>query len=212
MTWLLAPRHPWRSRPAFAIAAVAAVGPAFVLFVGNEDGAPIRLRAVGLALAALLALGWEDRTAPLAAATPVGLPAVHRGRLLLLLLAAAVAWSLSCLAATQRGPDVPVWSATVEIAAAAAVLTAIVGGLARERLGESLAAYPVPLLLVLLVLAFRVPERWAVIAGPGSPAWADVHRRLVALLLIGLVAMLVVGRDPASRPLTRLLRRTAYNA
>lgn len=208
MTWLLAPRYPWRSRPALAIAAVAAVGPGFVLFVGKDDGAPIRLRLVGLALAALLALGWEDRTAPLAAATPVGLPAVHRGQLLLLALVSAAGWALACLAATQRGPDARVWSATVEIAAVAAVLTAIVGALARERLGESLAAYPVPLLLVLLVLAFRLPDRWALIAGPGSPAWDDVQRRLVALLMIGLVAMLVVGRDPASRPLSRLLRRT----
>jgi hypothetical protein len=209
MTWLLVPRYPWRSRPALAVATVALVGPAFVLFVGKDTDAPIRLRLVGLTLAVLLALVWEDRTATLAAATPVGLPAVQRGRLLLLVVASSWAWALACLAATQRAPDVWVWSATVEIGAVAALLTAVVGAVARERPGESLAAYPVPLLLVLLVVAFRLPDRWALIAGPGSPAWPDVHGRLSALLVVGLLALVVVGRDPASRPLLRRVRRTA---
>ncbi|MBK5306308.1 MAG: hypothetical protein JJD92_06420 [Frankiaceae bacterium] len=209
MRWLPAARYTWRSRPAFAVAAVALVGPAFVLFVGKDTDAPIRLRVVGLALAVLVALGWEDRAAPLAAATPVGLPAVQRGRLLLLVLAASGALALTCVAATQRAPDVGVWSAAVEIGAVAALLTAIVGALARERLGESLSAYPVPLLLVLLVLAFRVPERWTLVASPGSPAWGDVHRRWSGLLVIGLLALVVVGRDPASRTLLNRGRRTA---
>jgi len=192
-----------------ATAAVAFAGPAFVRWEGKADAAPIRLRLVGLVVAALFALVWEDRTAQLVAATPVGLPALQRGRLVVLLLVVCVAWTLACSAATVATTDARVWSATVEVAAVAALLTAIVGALARGRLGESLAAYPVPLLLVLLALAFRVPQRWALIAAPGTPQWTDVHRRWAALLLLGLVAVAVAARDPASRPVWRLLRRTA---
>lgn len=208
MTALPALRYAWRTRPVVATAAVALAATPFVRWVGNADGAPIRLRLVGLLLAALLALVWEDGTAPLAAASPVGLPALQRARLGLLLLVACVAWALACWAATVATSDARVWSATVEVAAVAALLTAVVGALARERLGESLTAYPVPLLLVLLALAFRVPHRWVLITGPGSPQWTDMHRRWAALLALGLVAIVVVSRDPANRPLRRLLRRT----
>jgi len=174
------------------------LGPGFVLAVGKDIDAPLRLRMVGLLLAALFALVWDDRTAPLAAATPVGLPAVQRARLLVLLAVVSAAWTLACLAAAAESTDVRVWSATVEIGAVAALLTAVVGGLARERPGESLAAYPVPLLLVLLVLAFRVPEQWALIVAPDSPAWTDVHRRWAVLLIVGILGIAVSTRDPAS--------------
>jgi hypothetical protein len=212
MTWLPAPRYVWRSRPAAVIAAVLLAGPAFVLVGGKGTDAPIRLRVVGMVLAMLLALVWEDSTAPLAAATPVGLPAVQRGRLVVLVIAASGAWALACLAASRQVADVGLWSATVEVGAVAAVLTAMVGALARGRLGESLSAYPVPLLLVLLVVTFRLPDRWALVAAPGSPAWDDVHRRWSGVLLLGVLALAVVARDPAARPLLRRTRRPRRTA
>ena len=209
MSWLPATRYAWRTWPVAVSAAALMLGPGFVLVVGKDGDAPLRLRMVGLLLAAVVALVWEDRTAPVAAATPLGLPALQRARLLVLLAVVCVGWALTCVAASTVSADVRVWSATVEVGAVAALLTAIVGGLARERPGESLAAYPVPLLLVLLVLAFRVPERWALIATPDSPVWTDMHRRWAGLLVVGLLAVVAVGRDPAARPLRQVVRRTA---
>lgn len=208
MSWLPASRYAWRTRPVAVSAAVGLLGPVFVLAVGKDTEAPLRLRIVGLLLAAVVALVWEDRTAQVAAATPVGLPALQRARLMALLGVVSAGWTVTCLAASTASSDLRVWSATVEVGAVGALLTAVVGGLARERPGESLAAYPMPLLLVLLVVVFRVPERWALIAAPDSPAWTDVHRRWAGLLVIGLLAAAVAARDPAARPLLHALRRT----
>lgn len=202
MTSLMATRYLWRTRPLIAVAAVGLTGPALML-IGSEDAVPLRLRFVGVVLASLLALTWEDRTAPLVASTPIGLPSVQRARLLLLLAAVAVAWGASCFAASQRVPDVGAWWATLEMAALGAVVSAIMGGLARGRPGENLAAYPMPLAICLLLLATRLPVRFNLIASPDSPAWVDVHQRWAVLLLLGLLALAYVARDPASRPVFR---------
>ena len=200
----MAIRYLWRIRPLIAVAAVGLGGPALLL-LSNSDDVPLRLRLVGLVLASLIALTWEDRAAPLVTATPAGLPAVQRGRILLVLSGVAVAWGLTCLAASVRAPDVGGWWATLEVAALAALVTAIVGGLARARPAESLAAYPLPLLICLLLLATRLPSRWTLIAAPGSPAWQDAHQRWAVLLLLGLMAVAYVARDPATQPLRRHL-------
>lgn len=202
MTSLMTTRYLWRTRPLLAVGAVGLAGPALML-VSSADDVPLRLRLVGLALASLLALTWEDRTAPLVASTPLGLPSVQRKRLLLLLSAAVVAWGATCFAAAQRSSEVGGWWATLEVGALAAMVTAIMGGLARGRPGENLAAYPMPLLLCLLLLASRLPERLALIATPDSPAWQEVHQRWALLLVLGLLAVAYVGRDPAARPLLR---------
>lgn len=208
MSLLSTLRHTWRSRPVLAAGAVALLGPAYIVWTGQDADAPLRLRVVGLALAVVFALVWEDRTAPLAAATPVGLPALQRGRLLTLLTVVSVAWALACLATAQITQDAGLGAATVEVAAIAAVLTGIVGLLGRGRLGESLSAYPIPLLLVVLVLVFRVPARWRLVTSPDSADWTDAHRRWAALLVVGLLWVAVAARDPATRPLRQTFRRT----
>ena len=202
MTTLRGTRYLWRTRPLLAVGAVGVGGPTLML-LSSSDEVLLRLRLVGLVLASLLALTWEDRTAPLVASTPLGLPSVQRTRLLLLLSAAAAAWGTTLFAASQRTPEVGGWWATLEVGALAAVITAILGGLARGRPGENLAAYPMPLLICLLLIASRLPARWSLFASPDSPAWQDAHQRWALVVLLGLLALAYVARDPASRPLLR---------
>lgn len=209
MSVLPALRYTWRTRPVLATGAVALLGTAFIVWAGEDAEAPLRLRLVGLVLASLLALVWEDATAPVAAATPVGLPALQRERLITLLLAVSAAWTSACLATAATVADARLVAATVEVAALAALLTGLVGLLARGRLGESLAAYPIPLLLVVLVVVIRIPARWRLVTSPDSADWTDAHRRWAGLLVVGLLAVAWAARDPASRPLRRVLRRTA---
>jgi hypothetical protein len=183
--------------------AVVLLGPPFVVAAGNDGDAPLRLRLVGLLLAVLVALVWDDPAGQVVAATPVGLPAVHRIRLLVLLVPVTAGWALACVAASTQQPETLVWSATVEISGVAVLLTAVVGMLSRDRLGESIAAYPVPVLVVGLALMTRLPGRWTLLAAPGSSAWTDAHRRWMVLLVVGLFALAVAARDPAGRALLR---------
>ena len=145
--------------PAVRSAVVLMVAsPAFVAWGGRETQAPVRLRVAGMLLAAGLAMVWDDRCAVVTAATPVGLPAVRRGRAAVVLGLLVPAWLLSC--AAVDGQPVAFAAVTFQTSALAAVLLALVGWFARDREGEPVLALPVPALL-LAVAAFSQQVSWS---------------------------------------------------
>lgn len=205
MTLVLLP--PWRvaSRsPAVRLAVVLVLScPLYVAWLGKADAAPTRLRVVGFLLGVALAMVWDDRCAVVTAPTPVGLPAVRRGRAAVVLALLASAWVLSAFAA---GGGDHLAAITLQSAAVAALLTAVVGWLARDRAGEPVAALPVPVLLGLLLLFQLLPARAALLrATPGTPEWGAERTRWLVLLAVS--AMVVAGLDREGGLVRRRPRR-----
>lgn len=186
-------------QPAVRAAAVVAVaGPAYVAWGGARADAPLRLRVVALAIAVVLAMVWDDRTAPVVAATPVGLPAVLRGRAAVLVALVTTGWVVSAAVVAWRTDGAPVGGLAVEAVGLAAVLVAVVGVLVRGRLGEPVLGYPVPLLLGLLALASRLPDRVTLLAaGPDDPGWVAVQQRWAGLAVVAVAFAVWCARDPA---------------
>lgn len=179
--------------------------PAAVAWWGADHDAGLRLRVAGAAVALLLTLTWDDRIATMTAATPVGLPAVQRGRLTLVVALLAGAWSLAAAAAVHTTSGVLVGPLAVEAVALSALLLAGAGALARGRDGESVAAYSVAGLLALVVLQSRLPAGWQLISA--GPASTEVQQRWLIVLAISLILIARVGRDPCARSLRVLGRR-----
>ncbi len=179
-------------------AALVVIAPAVVAWVGEAGQEPARLRVVGMLLAAAAAMVWDDRSASLTAPTPVGLPAVRHGRALVVVTLLLVAWCLACLAA--RGHDVPYGPVSLQSGVLAVLLVALVGWLSRDREGEQLLALPVPVLLVLVVVMFRLPPRFALLTQrPGEVGWPDERARWLVLLGLSLALLFRLDRDPAAR-------------
>lgn len=213
MNALLPPLRVAVSLPGVRAAAVlAVVGPAFVVWAGEESDTGLRLLLAGLAAGVALALVWDDRCAPLTSATPVGLPSVRLGRGALLLVALVAGWGACALAADRAEPDIPVGAIAVPALAMAALLLAAIGLLARGREGEPIAAYPVPALLLLLLLLSRLPDRWTLLVSPAGPGWAQVRDRWLLLLAASAAVAIWMLRDPAARPVPAFVRTRARRA
>ena len=179
-------------------AALVVIAPVIVLWVGESGQQAVRLRVVGMLLAAAAAMVWDDRSALLTAPTPVGLPAVRHGRALVVAVLLLAAWGLACLAA--RGNDVPYGAVSLQSGVVAVLLVALVGWLSRDREGEQLLALPVPLLLVVVVALSRLPRRFSLLTQqPGDVGWPGERTRWLVLLGLSLALTLRLDRDPAAR-------------
>lgn len=181
------------------------VAPVIVRWVGESGQEPVRLRVVGMLLAAAAAMVWDDRCAVLTAPTPVGLPAVRRGRAVLVLSLLLVAWGCSCLAAS--GHDAPYAVISLQSGATAVLLVAVMGWLSRDRDGEQLLALAVPVLLVTVVVMTRLPDRFSLLTQqPGDAGWPAERSRWLGLLALSVLLVLHLDRDPA----TPSLRQHSY--
>lgn len=185
---------------------VAFAGPLVVVHAGKESDTALRLLLVGLATAVAIALVWDDRCAPVTAATPVGLPAVRRGRGLALSAALVAGWAGSAWAADRAVPELPVTAMGIPVLTLAVVLLAVIGLLTRGRDGEPVGTYPVPVLLVLLLLLSRLPDSWALLVAPTDAAWPAARTRWLLLLVASAALMIWTLRDPASRPASATVR------
>ena len=143
-------------------------------------------------MAAGVALLWDDRCAVLTEPTPVGLPAVRRGRALVLVALLLSAWGLSCLAA--RDYSLPWRALNLQTAGMALVVAAVVGWWARDRRGEPLLALPVPVLLLTVAAMSRLPQSLSLLSGqPGE------QTRWLVLVASCLLLLARLDRDPARR-------------
>lgn len=200
MTVLLLPRPRQALRhPGVRAALLLLVaGPPVVAWWGKDADAPIRLRLLGMAVAVAVALAWDDRAHVLTTSTPVGLPAVRRGRVLVVALLAVAAFALGWLA-VPGGASVPVGSLVLQSISFATLLLVVVGWFGRD--GESVLVVPLPALLLSVVVMFRLPERVALLrADPRSPEWADERIRWWVLLGVCVLLVARLQRDPAARP------------
>jgi hypothetical protein len=177
---------------------ILVVGPPWVAWLGKAGDAPIRLRVLGLAVVVAAALAWDDRVHALTASTPVGLPAVRRGRIALVLALVAVAFGLGCLAVPD-GVPLPASALVLQTGTLVALLMALVAWFGRS--GESVLVLPAPVLLLSLIFLNRLPHNVGLLqADPLGDAWAAERTRWFVLLAVAALAVVRLGRDPAARP------------
>ena len=209
--FLLPPRQVAARLPGMWMAVLLATGgPAFVAWAGEESNTGLRLLLVGVAAGLALALVWDDRCAPLTAATPTGLPSVRVGRGVALLVALAAGRGVCAVVADRTAPDTPVMAIAVPVFAMAVLLLAAVGLIAHGREGEPVGASPAPVLLLIVGLMSRLPERWSLLASPATAAWPQVRHRWLVVLAASAATVLWLARDPAARPLHRRASPSAH--
>ncbi len=180
-------------------------GPPWVAWLGKEADAPIRLRLLGLAIVGAAALAWDDRVHALTASTPVGLPAVRRGRVVVVGVLLTAAFGLGLLAVPE-GVAPPTEALVLQTCALTALLYAVVAWVGRD--GSSVLAVPLPALLLSLAVLFRMPKPLTFLqALPGTSAWPAERARWIVLMLVTAAVATVLSRDPAARGLRALLSR-----
>jgi hypothetical protein len=177
--------------------ALLVVGPVWVAWLGKDADAAIRLRVLGVALGVALATSWDDRVHALSAASPVGLPAVRRGRALLVLALVTAAFALGFVGLPEGLIAHPA-ALALQSAALGALLVAVVAWFGRD--GEPVLVVPLPAALVSLAVLVKLPRPLTFLhADPGSAGWPDERARWVGLLVLALLAAAVLGRDAAAR-------------
>ncbi|MDP9429697.1 MAG: hypothetical protein M3Q47_12830 [Actinomycetota bacterium] len=84
----------------------------------------------------------------------------------------------------------------MEFGALLALSLAAAAGLARWADAREPGIVAVPLTVGLILASFRLPERWALLVGPG-PGWEAAHQRWGLLLAVALVVVAISLRDLA---------------
>jgi hypothetical protein len=188
-----------RWQPTVAGAAIAAV----LLGVrrdhlGHSAQAVTVLRAVALLLAVGVAFALDDRSRRTVQSVPS--PAWWRavGQASVALVPALVAWVAALVWVATRTGDLPVLALSLEAAALVAVGLALAAGLVRWRDLVDPGAVAGPVLLVSALMIAQLPERVALMVGPG-PGWTAAHLRWSALLAAAVAIALLAVRDPAAR-------------
>lgn len=194
---LPSPRIALRHPSLRAAIVLLVLGPPWVAWLGTAADAPIRFRVLTCAIAVVAAFVWDDRIHALTASTPTGLPAVRRGRALVVGLLLVVTYVLGWLA-VPPGMHVPVAALVLQTGALVVVLAAVVGWIGRD--GEPILALPVPVVLITLGVLFKLPAPLTFLrADPGTPGWPAERARWFILLAVVAVIVLWLQRDPASR-------------
>jgi fluoroquinolone transport system permease protein len=182
---------------------VAAAGIAAVVLAARRDHldhsaqAILVLRVVALLLAAGLAFALDDRSRRTVQSVPS--PAWWRaaGQVSVALGPAVAFWCAAIGWVSTRTGDLPVLGLSLEAAALAAAGLALAAGLVRWRDVGDPGAVAGPALLVSGLMTAQLPERVALLVGPG-PSWIAAHLRWSALLTAAAAVMVLAVRDPAA--------------
>jgi hypothetical protein len=188
-----------RWQPTVAAAAIATM----VLAVrrdhlGQSAQAVLVLRVVALLLAVGMAFALDDRSRRTVQSVPS--PAWWRaaGQASVALVPAVVAWVAAVGWVSTRTGDLPVLGLSLEAAALVAVGLALAAGLVRWRDVLDPGTVAGPVLVVSALMIEQLPERFALVVGPG-PDWTAAHLRWAALMAAAAAVTLLAVRDPAAR-------------
>jgi hypothetical protein len=183
---------------------VAAAGIAAVVLAVRRDHlahsaqAILVLRVVALLLAVGMAFALDDRSRRTVQSVPS--PAWWRaaGQTSVALVPATAAWVAAVAWVSTRTGDLPVLGLSLEAAALVAVGLALAAGLVRWREVPDPGTVAGPVLVVSGLMMMQLPQRFALMVGPG-PGWTAAHLRWSALLAASVAVMLLAVRDPAAR-------------
>jgi hypothetical protein len=196
-----------RWQPVVASAGIAAV----ILGVRRDHLASsaqsvVVLRAVALLLAVGVAFALDDHSRRTVQSVPS--PGWWRsaGQASVALVPAVLAWAAALGWVSTRTGDLPVLGLSLEAATFVAVGLALAAGLVRWRDLLDPGTVAGPVLLVSGLMIAQLPERFALMVGPG-PGWTAAHLRWSALLAAAVAVIVLAVRDPAARSRVRHRRR-----
>jgi hypothetical protein len=191
-------RRAIRWEPAVAGCVIGAV-----LIVWRHGAAPslVLLRAASLVLVLGIGFVMDDRSAQLLEAVPTSWR--YRYGLRALIAAGFAAGAFAAAMAVLAPDGGTGFGVGLEVATVLAIgLLAAVVALRQWGVEEpGVVAGPVTLGLVGALVT--LPSAWPLLVGPG-PHWAAAHLRCAAVLLVVVLLLVRVSRDPASRPLFRI--------
>ncbi len=183
-----------------------------VLWLGHADAttataATWLLRASAAVVTVMVAFAFDDPSVDTTRALPSARGSLMRlrfsvgGATVVFALAPAVVttWSYVDAASTVLG-------LLVEVLVLVVLTTSVTLGLQRQLGIREPAQFVILVVLVLLLAAQLLGQRWPLLVSPG-PLWDEAHWRWAGALVGGLVLLGWQLRDPASTPLRRWLRR-----
>lgn len=188
---------------------VAAWGLVALLLVLKDEAfddvgsALLLLRAVGIIAVLGAAFVLDDEAAATLEASPSTLAWRRSLRVVTALALVAVPWAAAWWRVVAHGTELPWVGLTVEVVALLALALASAAGVARWTGSDEPGVATTPVVFVVVLGAFQLPQRFALYGGPG-PGWDAAHLRWSVLLAATTLLLLWCGRDPAAR---RLLRR-----
>lgn len=187
-----------RWQPSVGAAALAAMLLAWQFDDLGEPGSGILvLRGV----AALLALGavflLDDAAAGVLASSPTSLAWRRSSRLVAGALLVGVPWAGALVVASGQTAVLPLRALSLEFAALLVVALGVAAALARWADADEPGLLAAPVVVGVILGLLRLPERWALVVGPG-PAWDPAHQRWALLLGAAAIIALHCTRDPAS--------------
>jgi hypothetical protein len=189
--------------PALLAGGVACAGA--IALAGLAGGLSAQARwpgLAGLALCGGLAFLLDDAAGPTVGASPTSLARRRMVLIALVLPFACAVWAGSMWYATSVdgapfGPDAR-RGLSLQFAAMLAVTLGASAAALRVMPGERGGWTAVVALLLLLVAAFYLPQRWALLAGTDDPGWAAAQQRWLVLLALGVLSLGLASRDPAT--------------
>lgn len=168
------------------------------------------LRRAALLLAIGAAFAFDDAAAAVTSAAPRTLAQRLTVRAGLVCVPAIALWSVAIFVVETFGSTALPASAVAGVSGECAC--ALVGGLAiaasLRRLGgiAEPGQFAGPALVAVSLGLLFVPVRWQFIGDIG-PQWTAAHQRWAFLGLVVVAALVLATRDPAARPIARVLRR-----
>jgi fluoroquinolone transport system permease protein len=190
-------RDALRWQPVVGAAALAAVLLVWKAGDLEEPGTALMvLRGVAVLLALGAAFLLDDAAADTLASSPTSLAWRRTSYLLATAAFTGVPWAAALFTAQSLGAELPVAALTLEFGAVLGLALAAAAGLARWADAREPGVVAVPLTVGLVLASFRLPERWALMVGPG-PAWEAAHQRWALVLAVALLVVAAATRDRA---------------
>ncbi len=179
----------------------------------DEMNAFMFLRVVAVLLCMAVAFHLDDPAASLTAAVPLTLRARRVLRMTMGAVLVGVCWfalatqAVGFDAATGRdapgAEPFPIARLTLELLVWFTVSLAAAAFIARRYGDDRGGIGAAPAMLFLVWFAARLPDRYIVLASPGSDRWAEAGKHLSIMLLGALIMLWFIHRDPAARSLVR---------
>jgi len=185
------------------MAAGAALGPAVVLvpeallkrITEAQLTSLTRIAAICLALGVAFLL--DDPAARSTRTVPTSRLARHGVRVALAGPVAGLWWALLLHVAGRRMP-VPAAALTLEAATLLAVALAVSAVAQRRSVDGTTSVVAAPGVLLVVAVAWALPQRVELIVRPADPGWTAAHYRWVVLLGFALAAFVWAGHEPTS--------------
>jgi len=188
-----------RWQPSAGAATIAAVLLAVKADDLDEAGTALMvLRGVAAVLALGVAFLLDDAATGILTASPTSLAWRRSHRVAIVAAFVGVPWILAVLFVLSHGADLPVAGLTLELVTLLAVALAAAAGIARRGDVAEPGVLAAPLTVGIVLGTTRLPERWALLVGPG-PSWEPAHQRWALLLAAAVLVFLHCIRDAARR-------------